>query len=130
MADVNQGKRPLSPFMLGTYYRPQLNSVTSILTRITGNALIVSALLVAWWLLAAATGERYFAAANFVLTSILGDLIMTLSALGLWYHALAGVRHLIWDNGYCLDVETADKLGWGVIVGSVVLTVLTVIVVQ
>ncbi len=36
MADVNRGNRPLSPFMLGQYYRFQLTSVTSILTRITG----------------------------------------------------------------------------------------------
>lgn len=130
MADVNRGNRPLSPFMLGKYYRPQLNSVTSILTRITGNALVVSALLVAWWLLAAATSESHFAIANFVLTSIIGDLIMTLSVLGLWYHSLAGIRHLIWDNGYCLDVKTSDKLGWGIIIGSAVLTLLTIIIVQ
>ncbi|MGI3165474.1 succinate dehydrogenase, cytochrome b556 subunit [Pseudooceanicola sp. 200-1SW] len=129
MADVNRGNRPLSPFMLGKHYRFQLNSVTSILTRITGNAMVVSALLVAWWLLAASSGPEYFAVADYVLTSFIGDIIMTLSALGLWYHSLAGVRHLLWDNGYCLDVETADKLGWGIIGGSVVLTLLTIIIV-
>lgn len=129
MADVNRGNRPLSPFMLGKYYRPQLNSVTSILTRITGNALIVSAMLIVWWLIAAASGERHFAVANSVLTSFIGDLIMTLSVLGLWYHSLAGIRHLIWDNGYCLDMETSDKLGWVVIIGSGVLTLLTIIIV-
>lgn len=129
MADVNRGNRPLSPFMLGKHYKFQLNSVTSILTRITGNALVVSALLGSWWLLAAATSPDYFAVADFVLTSFIGDIIMTLSALGLWYHTLAGVRHLIWDNGYCLDVESSDKLGWGVVAGSVVLTLLTIIIV-
>jgi len=127
MADVNRGNRPLSPFMLGKYYRPQLNSVTSILTRITGNALVVQAFLIAWWLMAAATGPEYFATADFVLTSWIGDLILLLSTLGLWYHALAGIRHLLWDNGYALDVETADKLGWAIIVGSVLLTLITII---
>ena len=129
MADVNRGNRPLSPFMLGQYYRFQLNSVTSILTRITGNALIVAAFLIAWWFMAAAAGPDYFAIVDFVITSWIGDLVMFLSALGLWYHTLAGVRHLIWDNGYCLDVESADKLGWVVIGGSVVLTLLTAIIV-
>ena len=58
MADVNRGNRPLSPHL--TIYRPQLTSVTSILTRITGNALLISALLVVWWFLAAAFyGEKY-----------------------------------------------------------------------
>ena len=129
MADVNRGNRPLSPFMLGQYYRYQLNSVTSILTRITGNAMIVAAILVAWWLLAAATSETYFNTANWLLTSWLGDLVLTLSVLGLWYHSLAGIRHLIWDQGWCLDIETADRLGWMVIGGSVVLTLLTILVV-
>ncbi|MBT9384803.1 succinate dehydrogenase, cytochrome b556 subunit [Pseudooceanicola sp. CBS1P-1] len=127
MADVNRGNRPLSPFMLGKYYKFQLNSVTSILTRITGNALVVEAFLIAWWLIAAATGPDYFAVADFVVTSWIGDLILLLSTLGLWYHALAGIRHLIWDNGYCLDMKSADKLGWIVIYGSLVLTIITII---
>lgn len=129
MADVNRGNRPLSPFMLGQYYRFQLNSVTSILTRITGNALIVAAFLIAWWFLAAASGPDYFKVADFVITSWAGDLIMFFSALGLWYHTLAGVRHLLWDNGFFLGVEVSDKLGWAVIGGSVVLTLLTAIIV-
>jgi len=127
MADVNRGNRPLSPHL--QVYRPQLTSVTSILTRITGNALIVSALLIAWWFLAAATSPEYFATANGLLTSWFGDLVMTLSVLGLWYHTLAGIRHLIWDNGYMLELEQAEKLGWFVIAGSAVLTVLTIIIV-
>ena len=44
MADVNRGNRPLSPHL--QVYRPQWTSVTSILTRITGNALLISALLI------------------------------------------------------------------------------------
>ncbi|QOL82969.1 succinate dehydrogenase, cytochrome b556 subunit [Pseudooceanicola spongiae] len=127
MADVNRGNRPLSPFVLGKDYRFQLNSVTSILSRITGNALVLEAFLIAWWLMAAATGPEYFATVDFVITSWIGDIILLFSTLGLWYHALAGVRHLLWDNGYCLDVETADKLGWGMLIGSVVLTFITII---
>ena len=103
--------------------------MTSIFTRITGNALLVSALLVVWWFLAAATSAEYFAIANGVLTSWFGDLVMTLSLWALWYHALAGVRHLIWDQGVGLDLETAYKLGYAVIGGSFVLTVLTIVLI-
>ncbi|WP_299610122.1 succinate dehydrogenase, cytochrome b556 subunit [uncultured Tateyamaria sp.] len=127
MADVNRGNRPLSPHL--EIYRPQLTSITSILTRITGNALLLSALLIVWWLLAAATSEAAFARADGVLTSVLGDIIMLLSLWGLWYHTLAGVRHLIWDNAIGLDLDTAEKMGWAVIIGSVVLTIFTVIVI-
>ena len=127
MADVNRGNRPLSPHL--SIYRPQLTSMTSILTRITGNALLISALLVIWWFLAAATSESYFAYADGVLTSWFGDIVMTLSVLGLWYHTLAGIRHLIWDNGIGLDIPTAEKMGWACIAGSVILTILTIIIV-
>lgn len=130
MADAKRVERPLSPFMIGPYYRPQLSSMTSIVTRITGNALIVGVALAVWWLLAAATSPAYFATANAVVTSWFGDLVFTGSAWAVWYHYLAGLRHLYFDAGKGLDVPTADKLGWGVIIGSVVLTVITILLVQ
>ncbi|CRK75826.1 MULTISPECIES: succinate dehydrogenase, cytochrome b556 subunit [Nereida] len=127
MADVNRGNRPLSPHL--AIYRPQLTSMTSILTRITGNALLISTLLVVWWFLSAAISPEYFAYADGVLTSWFGDIVLTLSVLGLWYHTLAGLRHLIWDMGYGLEVEQAEKMGIVCLVGSVVLTLITVLVV-
>lgn len=127
MADVNRGNRPLSPHL--TIYRPQLTSFTSILTRVTGNALLVAALLIVWWFLAASTSPEYFALADAVITSWFGDLVMFLSLWALWYHTLAGVRHLIWDNAKMLELDAATKLGWAVIVGSVLLTVITVVVI-
>ncbi len=127
MADVNRGNRPLSPHL--SIYRPQLTSITSILTRITGNAMLLAALLIVWWFLAASTSPEAFATADGFITSWFGDLVMFLSLWGLWYHTLAGVRHLIWDNAVGLDLDSAYKLGYAVIGGSVVLTILTVIVI-
>ncbi|MGB1024493.1 MAG: succinate dehydrogenase, cytochrome b556 subunit [Paracoccaceae bacterium] len=125
MADVNRGNRPLSPHL--QIYRKQLNSATSILNRITGIAMLGSALLIVWWLLAAATGKAYFDLVDGLMTSVLGDVVMTLSVLGLWYHTLGGLRHLIWDTGRGLELEAADRMGWAMIVGAVVLTILTLI---
>ncbi len=127
MADVNRGNRPLSPHL--TVYRPQITSISSILTRITGNALLVAVILIVWWLLAASTSADYFAMANGVLTSWFGDLVLLLSLLGLWYHTLAGIRHLVWDTGIGLEIETAEMLGWACVGGSVVLTIVTVILI-
>ena len=127
MADVNRGNRPLSPHL--TIYRPQMTSISSIFVRITGTGLIVGALLVVWWFLAAATSPEYFATADGVITSWFGDLVMALSAWALWYHALGGVRHLYWDTGRGLDVAFSEKLGWVMIVLSVVLTILTLLIV-
>lgn len=123
MADVNRGNRPLSPHL--TIYRWPVTMLTSILIRITGIALVVSALLVAWWLLAAATSPAYFALADRMITSFLGDVVMLLSLLGLWLHALGGLRHLIWDQAVMLDVNSAKMLSWAMLIGSVVMTALT-----
>jgi succinate dehydrogenase / fumarate reductase cytochrome b subunit len=127
MASPAPRERPLSPHL--SIYRPQMTSISSILSRITGNALLVGALLLVWWLGAAATSAEYFAFVDGLITSWLGDLVMTLSLLGLWYHYLAGLRHLYFDSGNGLDIETAEKLGWACIIGSVVLTLLTLIII-
>lgn len=126
MADVNRGNRPLSPHL--TIYRPQWTSMTSIFTRLTGNALIVGALLMVWWFAALASGPEAYARANGFLTSWFGDLIMFGSVACLWYHSLAGIRHLIWDSGRMLDVERSELAGMAIVLVSVLLTIFTVIV--
>ena len=127
MAEVKPAARPLSPHL--QIYRIQITSVSSILTRITGNGIIVGAVLAVWWLLAAAVSDEYFAVANAVATGWFGDIVFSLSLLGIWYHYLAGLRHLYFDAGHGLDIKTAERLGWACIVGSVVLTVLTYFVI-
>lgn len=136
MTDVNRGNRPapadrpLSPFMIGPYYRPQITSITSILTRITGLALLVPGILIVAWFVAAATGPDAFARMNGFLTSWFGDLVMTLSLAALWYHYLAGLRHIWWDNtARGMDIDTATRLGYGLFAGTVVLTFLTLLIV-
>lgn len=126
MAEAKRVARPLSPHL--QIYRPQITSITSILTRITGNAMLVATVLIVWWLVAAATGEDAFNTANGFITSWFGKLVMTLSVLGMWYHLLAGLRHLIWDTGRGLEIKTAEMLGIGCLVGSVVLTLVTIVV--
>jgi succinate dehydrogenase / fumarate reductase, cytochrome b subunit len=126
MAEAKRVDRPLSPHL--QIYRPQLTAITSILTRITGNALIVGVMLAVWWLLAASVSEAYFAVANAVATSWFGNLVFLGSAWAVWYHLLAGLRHLVWDAGIGLDIPTAEKLGWACIAGSVLLTILTVVI--
>lgn len=122
MADVNRGDRPLSPHL--SIYKPQWTSVLSILHRITGVALTLGALLVVWWLLAASADDEYFALVDGVMTSWIGLLVLFASSWALAYHLLNGIRHLWWDMGLGLDLETAEKSGRAVVVGSVALTVL------
>ena len=127
MSETTKVERPLSPHL--QIYRWHIPMLTSILTRVTGNALIVSTMLIVWWLAAAATSDSYFAFVDGLLRSWVGDIVLTLSVLGVWYHYLAGLRHLYYDAGHGMDIPTAEMLGWGLLIGSVVLTVLTTIII-
>ena len=55
---MSANKRPLSPFMIGPYYKPQMTSVLSITHRATGAGLVVGTLLLVYWLAAAAVGGQ------------------------------------------------------------------------
>ena len=120
-------ERPLSPHI--QIYKVQITSVSSILTRITGHALMVGVILGVWWLLAAAVSDQYFATVNAVVTSWFGKLVFTGSLWAVWYHYLAGLRHLYYDAGHGLEIKTAEMLGWACVIGSVVLTALTILIV-
>jgi succinate dehydrogenase / fumarate reductase cytochrome b subunit len=126
MADVNRGDRPLSPHL--QIYRPQLTSMSSIFVRITGIACWGIALLLVWWLLAAATSESAFAGIDGFLRSWFGDLILLGGTWAFSYHMLGRLRHVIWDFGYCLEVDTSEKLAIGMIGGATVLTLIVAII--
>lgn len=127
MADVNRGNRPLSPHL--QIYRPQWTSMSSIVTRLTGNALIVAALMVVWWFIALATGPEAFARADGFVRSWFGDLVLFLSLWAVWYHLIFGVRHLIWDTGRMLEVEASERYAMAGVIASVLLTILVVVVI-
>ena len=121
-------ERPLSPH-IQIYDMMQIHTVSSILTRITGHALMAGVVLGVWWLAAAAVSDSAFAVAHAVVTSWFGKLVFAASLWSIWYHYLAGLRHLYFDSGHGLDIITAQRLGWGCVAGSVILTVLTLLIV-
>lgn len=125
MADVNRGNRPLSPHLQA--YRLPMAAITSIMTRITGHALVAGILLLVWWLAAAVASGPAFAWADWVLRSWIGFIVMTGAMWALWFHLLSGIRHLFYDAGYGFEIKTAHQSSWAIIIGSVVLALLTLI---
>ncbi len=115
-------ERPLSPHIL--IYKPQLTSVLSIIHRMTGVGLAVGTLFLTWWLIAAATGPEIFEWTQGFYGSWLGYLILFGFSVCLFYHLCNGVRHLVWDAGYCFEIENVYRTGWVMLVAAVVLTVL------
>ena len=115
-------QRPLSPHL--SVYRYIPNMVASIMHRMTGVALYFGTLLVAWWLIAAATGPAAFAWADGFLTSWFGILILFGYTWALMHHLLGGLRHFAWDTGRLLGKEMSTRLAYATFAGSVSLTVL------
>lgn len=113
-------ERPLSPHL--QVYSPLINMVMSILHRMTGAALYFGSLLLAWWLVAAASGPEYFAYVNGIFGSLLGKLVLLGFTWALINHALGGIRHFIWDTGKGYALGTIDMLCWSTAILGVVLT--------
>ena len=115
--------RPLSPFMFPNWYHFQIGSALSILHRLTGIALAVGSLLLAWWLIAVAAGGQVAAATHAFFESPIGVLLLFLWSAAFFYHLCNGVRHLVWDSGHGFELRTARRSSYAVLAATVVLTV-------
>jgi succinate dehydrogenase / fumarate reductase cytochrome b subunit len=121
-----RAERPLSPHL--QIYRPQLTSVLSITHRLSGIALSVGALLLVYWLAAAASGEAAFATAQAFLGSVVGRVLLLGWSLALFYHLANGIRHLVWDAGFGFELPTVYRSGWAVVAFTVAATLIAWIV--
>lgn len=114
--------RPLTPHL--QIYRMTASMMMSILHRITGAALYFGSALLAWWLIAAASGPKYFAFVNDIFGSLPGKLVLLGYTWALLHHMMGGLRHFIWDTGKGFELKTVNLLSWLTIILSLALTVL------
>lgn len=115
-------ERPLSPFMLGQYYRFQLTSVLSFLHRLTGIGLSLGGVLLVWWLLLLAVDPWAYAALAGHVAAWYGQVLLFSWSWALLYHLCNGVRHLFWDLGHGYSIPVAYRSGYAVVAVSVLLT--------
>jgi succinate dehydrogenase / fumarate reductase cytochrome b subunit len=94
----------------------------SIAHRITGAALYFGMALLAWWLIAAASGPGAFRFINGQLGTWYGTIVLIAFSWSLIHHALGGIRHLVLDVGAGFDRRSRNFLAWGTLVASAVLT--------
>ena len=123
---MSSQNRPLSPHL--EVYKLPLTGIISISHRITGVGLSVGTLLLACWLMAAATGAESYASINGFLGSWFGMVLMFLWSAAFFFHLSNGLRHLFWDTGRGLDKADVEKSAEAVLISTAVLTVLTWII--
>lgn len=124
--DAKTRARPISPHL--QIYKPIPTMVMSITHRITGGALYFGMLLVAWWLIAAASGPDYFDWLNGIYGSFLGRLILFGFTFALIHHLLGGIKHLFWDMGHGFDKDFATRVARMQPIASAVLTLVVWII--
>ncbi len=113
--------RPLSPNI--QIYRPQLTSVLSILNRITGVFLSACAVVLVFWLVAAASGSQAYVAVQAAIGSWIGRIVQFGATFAFFLHFCGGIRHLVWDTVHGFELRSIYISGWTVVAASVVLTV-------
>jgi len=114
--------RPLSPHL--QIYSWKISMFLSIMHRLTGVALGLGTLLIAYWLIALASGQQYFDYAQALIGSILGRIVLLGFTLALSLHFLNGIRHLFYDAGFGFNLKTSQITGWIVFFGTITTTIL------
>jgi succinate dehydrogenase / fumarate reductase cytochrome b subunit len=121
-------ERPLSPH-LQIYKMTKITSLTSILHRITGVALVAGSVLILWWLMALAHGPQAYADFSHAAQSLVGKFILLGFTWAFWYQFINGLRHLGWDAGLGFKIEFARKTGVFVLLASFAATAVTWLVI-
>lgn len=131
--------RPLSPHLQS--YRWPVSMALSISHRVTGIGLSVGALLMTWWLVAAATSDSAFATVQSFLSSGFGVFLLLGWSAALLLHLFQGIRHLVWDAGrgfgplaqqepvrVGFESRTYRTSGWALITATIAATLIVWIV--
>nr|YP_009745571.1 succinate dehydrogenase subunit 3 [Andreaea wangiana]AHG59026.1 succinate dehydrogenase subunit 3 [Andreaea rothii]QIH30015.1 succinate dehydrogenase subunit 3 [Andreaea wangiana] len=122
--------RPLSPHL--TIYKPQLTSTFSIFHRISG---AFSATMIFFSILSLKIGDLnltsyYFYRYAFFSTFYFHWLILSVvnfTLLALCYHMSNGIRHLLWDLGFFLELSKVYTSGIIMLFCAACLAVLNII---
>ena len=119
-------KRPLSPHL--EHYKLPLTAYLSISHRITGVINSAAIVLLVLLLASAAGSPEDYAFMSGIANSWFGTLVLFGFTLTLYYHMANGIRHLFWDVGRGLDLETAKKSGNVCLIAAGALSVITWVV--
>ena len=122
MAEIRApAARPLSPHL--QIYRLTLTMVMSGAHRITGIFLYVGMAVVAWWLIAAASGPNAYANVQWFMGTWFGRLFLLGYTWTLFHHTFGGIRHLIWDTGRGFGPSERELLAGATLFASIVCTI-------
>ena len=113
---------PISPHL--QIYKPQITSLLSITHRITGFGLNLALILLSLWIISFGLGSDVYANFVSIFETIFVKIVVYFIVLGISYHALNGIRHILWDFGFMISNKAALVSGLVIILTSVILSFL------
>ena len=113
---------PISPHL--QIYKPQITSLLSITHRITGFGLNLALILLSLWIISFGLGSDVYANFVTIFETIFVKIVVYFIVLGISYHALYGIRHILWDFGFMISNKAALVSGLVIILSSVILSFL------
>ena len=119
---MNDSKNPLSPHL--QIYRWHISTLVSITQRISGVINLFALSLIFFWLILLSLGENNYELFLLIINSFFGKFILIAFTWAMCFHALSGIRHLVWDLGYGFEIKTANISGIIVIISSLILTII------
>ncbi|CAO5682656.1 MAG: hypothetical protein HEEMFOPI_00775 [Holosporales bacterium] len=111
---------PLSPHL--QIYKIQLTSVLSIMHRISGLGLAFALIFFFAWIFSLTNG--LIADYKSFLDSYMGQFFAFWIIFGGCYHFFNGVRHILWDFGFLLDLKNVYLSGYAILILTVCSTFL------
>ena len=115
--------RPLSPHLTIWKWGPHM--LVSILHRVTGSGLAtIGAIVLVWWLTAAATGEDAYEDFIGHARSWYGIVILIGLSWSLFQHTASGLRHFVMDMGAGYELGTNKFWANVTVIAAATLTVL------
>lgn len=115
--------RPLSPHL--QHYKLPLTAYLSVAHRACGIVNSVAIVLLVLLIASAAGSPESYAFMSGIANSWFGSLALFGFTVTLYYHMANGIRHLFWDIGKGLDIQTAKKSGHACLVSAAVLSIIT-----
>ena len=115
-------QNPLSPHL--QIYRWHIASLLSMTHRISGVINLLALILIFFWLLTLSFGESNYELFLLMINSFIGKFILIGFSWSMSFHLLSGIRHLVWDLGYGLEIKTSNISGIIVIITSLVFTII------
>ena len=119
---MSNTERPLSPHL--SIYRWPVTMTLSILHRATGVAMSVGLVVLATWLVSAASGVDDYDQFVTLMSTLAGRLLLIGWSFAFFFHLANGIRHLVWDTGRGFEKRQANASAWFVLVTAAAATAL------